>query len=366
LKKIFISAGDLSGDIHASRLMAELQKLVPGVEFHGLGGSAMQRRGLKPIVPLEEISVVGFWEVVKKYSFFRKLLDRCKNMLASGEFDAFIPVDYPGFNIKLAGYARSRRVPVHYFIAPQLWAWGSGRARKLTGCVDRLLVVFPFEKSYFEKFNIKTEYIGHPLLDDPDFDNVNYDLSNREKRIALLPGSRRQEIERHGELFTDTIKILSKELPGWKFGIAASGLLDESLYSQMLAAGDAELFKSSRLLMKSSRAGVVKTGTSTLEAALCAMPFAMIYKTSPLTYFFGRRVVNLDYLGLVNILAKKPVAAEYIQHEATPEKISSEVIELINNKAKAETMLGQFREIRRLLGGSGASLRAAEIIANSI
>ncbi|MFP4527355.1 MAG: lipid-A-disaccharide synthase [Candidatus Kapaibacterium sp.] len=364
MTKIFISAGDLSGEQHAARLMAELRRIVPDVEFHGLGGRAMQREGLRPIVPLEEISVVGFWEVMKKYSYFRKLLNQCKDMLAGGEFDAFIPVDYPGFNIPLAGHARSKCIPTIYFIAPQLWAWGRHRTRKLTGCVDRLLIVFPFEEDYFRKFNIPAEYIGHPILDDPDFDDVDYSIEGRPKRIALLPGSRRQEIERHSPLFAELIELSQKELPGYKFGVAASSLLPESLYEPLLGAGDCELFTNSRELMKQSRAGVVKTGTSTLEAALCGMPFTMIYRTSPLTFRFGKYLVNLDHLSLVNILSKREIVREFVQSDATAANIAAEISRLVEDKSAANRMSDEFRSIRSLLGGKGASRRAAEIIAD--
>ncbi|TAL68018.1 MAG: lipid-A-disaccharide synthase [Bacteroidetes bacterium] len=363
MKKIFISAGDPSGDAHGARLMAEMKSLVPNIEFIGIGGNAMCNEGLKPIVSLQQVSVVGFWEVAKKYFFFKKLLKRCFNILKDEKIDAFIPIDYPGFNIRLASHAKQISIPVIYYIAPQLWAWGENRAKKLAEVTDILLSVFPFETDFFRKFGIRTDFVGHPLLDNTDFSVIPNNTDRNRNLIAFLPGSRKQEIQRHLPLLNSIANILRRTKPELEFGLSLSSTIDKKEYEPYLNDLNMwQLWDDSKSLMKKSYAGVVKTGTSTLEAALCNMPFAMILKTSPISYSLGKRLVKLDNISLVNILAGKKVINEFIQSDAKPEIISNEIISLHNNKNRYDDMQMDFSVIRHLLGEKGASKRAAEHI----
>jgi lipid-A-disaccharide synthase len=363
LKKIFISAGDPSGDAHGARLMTEIKSLVHDIEFIGIGGNAMCCEGLKPIVSLEQVSVVGFWEVAKKYFFFTNLLKRCAGILKEEKIDAFIPIDYPGFNIRLASQAKKIGIPVIYYIAPQLWAWGENRAKKLAEVVNLLLAVFPFESDFFRKYGIRTEFVGHPLLDNPDFAEIPKDADRNKNLIAFLPGSRKQEIVRHMPLFNSIAQILKQRKPELEFGLSISSTVNKKEYETYLKDFDIwKLFDDSKFLMKNAYAGVVKTGTSTLESSLCGMPFTMILKTSPLSYTLGKRLVKLDNISLVNILADRKVVNEYIQSEAEPENISDEIISLINNHHRYDDMQQEFSVIRNMLGEKGASKRAAEII----
>jgi lipid-A-disaccharide synthase len=367
LKKIFISAGDPSGDAHAARLMNSLKQLEPSLEFTGLGGPAMIAEGLNSIAKLEEISVVGFWEVAKKYFFFNELLNKCKNILKSGDIEAFIPVDYPGFNIRLAGFAKKLGIPVIYYIAPQLWAWGENRAKNLNKVVDILLTVFPFETEFFNKYGINTKFVGHPLLDSPDFENS----ANNEKRnnnlIAFLPGSRKQEIAKHMPLFNETARLLLKKKSGIEIGLSVSSSIERAEYQKYISLEPKwQLWDNARELMRTAGAGIVKTGTSTLEAALCGMPFAMVYKTSAISYLFGKKLVNLEHISLVNILANKKVVNEYIQSEAIPEKLVEEIINICDNEDRSRGLQYEFIKIREMLGGRGASGKAAAIIANEL
>ncbi len=361
LKTIFIVAGDQSGDTHAAKLMHELSQKIPLVKFIGIGGEAMERAGLRSLVPLSEISVVGFWEVAKKYRYFKRLIAQCEQIFNVENIDCFIPVDYPGFNLRLAGIAKKNNIPVYYYIAPQLWAWGASRAKKLAAVIDKLLVVFPFEVEFFRKFGIETEFVGHPLLDNEMFSQS----SERKKRIALLPGSRLQEVKKHIPIMRETVTIIEKELPEYSFGIATSPLIKKAVYKKMIPKSW-ELFSDSRALMKTSTLGIVKTGTSTLEAALCRLPFVMMYKTSSISYFLGKNLVQLPYISLVNILANKQIVPELIQQDATPQNIARNVIDLHNNQAKQGLMKVEFDEIRTLLGNPGASKRAADSILRSL
>jgi lipid-A-disaccharide synthase len=342
--------------------MRELKNLLPGVEFTGIGGENMEREGLKSLVALKEISVVGFWEVAKKYGFFKKLLKECGELLKTGDFDAFIPVDYPGFNMRLAAQAKLLKIPVIFYIAPQLWAWGKNRAKKLAAVVDKLLVVFPFEVEFFKKFGIDTEFVGHPLLDDPAFKNGFKSISERENRIAFLPGSRRQEVLKHLPIMEETAKILLKGLPDLQFSVAQSRSVSEEIYASSFKNLPITFEKDARVLMQKSRAGLVKTGTSTLEAALCGMPFAMMYQTSPVSYHLSKYLLTLDFIALPNILLKRKIVPELIQAEATPEIMARELLKIMRDEKIALKMQEDFGELRQLLGAEGASRQAAEVI----
>jgi lipid-A-disaccharide synthase len=360
-KIIFISAGDLSGDIHAANLMNALKALNPEIKFIGIGGNSMIEAGLESLIPLKDISVVGFWEVAKKYHIFRQLFKRCLDIMGKHKFVGFIAVDYPGFNIKLASEARQIGIPVVYYIAPQLWAWGANRAKNLSSVVDLLLAVFPFEVDFFSKFGIKAQYVGHPLLDLPDFDVQPINFVNREKNIVFLPGSRLQEIERHLPLINEIRALLIKSLPDYTFTVAKSPLIDPVLFSALLN-DDWIITNDSRATMMKAAAGVIKTGTSTLEAALCGLPFTMFYKTSYISYLMGKNLIKLEYLSLPNILTGSAIVKEFIQKEATAAAISDEVVKIVQNADKWTNLYENLLSIKNLLGDQGASNRAAELI----
>ena len=362
MKKIFISAGDPSGEIHAARLMKQIKEQSGEVEFTGLGGENMIKEGLHPLAKLSDISVVGFWEVAKRYGFFKSLLNKCRNII-SKDIDIFIPVDYPGFNIRLAGYAKEAGIPVTYYIAPQLWAWGKNRAKKLGAVVDKLLVVFPFEVEYFRNFGIDAVFTGHPLMDDPVFADDPPGFGARKKLIALLPGSRDQEVKSHLPVLKKCADKIRATMPEYEFGIGVSRTVDERLYNDFIAVNDGfRLYENTREMMLQSRAGIVKTGTSTLEAALCGMPFAMFYKTSLLTYYMGRYLVNLPHISLVNIISGKAAVKEFVQNDFRPAAVAAEIGRIIKDDDYRNNMLGDFQSIRKELGGEGASKKAAEEI----
>ncbi|MFP4368084.1 MAG: lipid-A-disaccharide synthase [Candidatus Kapaibacterium sp.] len=361
--KIMITAGEPSGDLHAANLMKQIKQIEPDTRFIGIGGERMSAEGLESIVPMKEMSVVGFWEVVKRYRFFREVLNRAKELIKNEKPDVYIPVDYPGFNMNLAYFAKSAGTKVIYYIAPQLWAWGSGRAKKLKGSVDKLLVVFPFEEEYFGKFGLDAEFTGHPLLDISAFEEMPRSPEDRENLIALLPGSRQQEIERHLPLFEESCSIISREIHDVEFGLAKSSLADESVYLDFLKNNKTcTLYASSSDLMHKAKAGIVKTGTSNLEACLAGMPFVMVYKASPFTYFMGKRLVNLPYLSIINILLNEAVIDELIQKDASARKIATLTKNIYIDSEKQKEIYDIFMKVRNLLGKGGGSEKAARII----
>ncbi len=367
-KTIFIVAGEPSGDLHGAKLMSSLKKTLGNVRFIGIGGNAMEAEGLNSIVRLNDISVVGFWEVAKKYLFFKNLLNRCATLLHDENVDMFIPVDYPGFNMRLSEFAKQKNIPVFWYIAPQLWAWGKKRAKSLAQCVDTLMVVFPFEVDFFKQFGIETTFVGHPLLDDPIFTYEQEEKETTTKVLALLPGSRKQEIYRNLPTMLQAASIVSKSIKT-EICIAVSSTVSENVYRDVMnlhSEINVSISSDSRELMKKADVGIIKTGTSTLEAALCNLPFAMMYKTSALSYRIGKHLVNVPFIALPNILLKREVVREFVQEKAIPEAIAQETIELLNDKGKRKQLRTEFNKIRTILGGAGASDNAAKIITDAM
>jgi len=365
LKRFFILAGEPSGDIHGARLMAALREQHGEVEFVGIGGENMIKQGLDSIIPLEQMSVVGISEVLKKILFFREVMFLCRNHLKNGNFDAFIPVDYPGFNLRLAGYAKKMGIPVLYYIAPQLWAWGKNRTNKLKNSVDLLMVVFPFEVDFFGELGIKTVFVGHPLLDDPDYIPDFPQRRDRDYAIAIFPGSRKQEILKHISLVKHIVRKLNLRLPEYEIRIAISKASDKSYYKKIKKSFPGIILSDNpKELMRTSMAGIIKTGTSNLEAALLGLPINMFYKTSFLSYWLGRYLVNLEHLSLINILPQKNIINEYIQHKAKADLIVDDILDIIQNEQRYTQIQDTYKEIRKMLGEKGASQRAAKEILN--
>ncbi len=350
--KIFISAGEQSGDIHAAKLMDSLKKREAHIEFIGFGGEMMTRQGLKPLADINEMSVVGFWEVAKKFNYFLGLLNKVEEIFKSFKFDAVILVDYPGFNIKIAKLAKKYNFKVVYYIAPQLWAWGEKRARILTDYVDLLLCVFPFEVEFFKKFDLNVKFVGHPLLDEKIFQDRVLSYDERENYLALMPGSRNQELKKHLSIFEKiSINFIEKN-PDFKVAISLPSNINRDSIKNFLT--DYTLFNDSREMLKISKIGLIKSGTSTLEAALLGLPFIMVYKTSFLTYWYGKKIVNLPYLSLPNILSKNFLIEEFIQN-IDYKLISSKLSQIISSRKEYDKLQENLLKIKLNLGNSGAS-----------
>lgn len=360
--RVFIIAGESSGDLHASRLMREIRLMHPQVEFTGIGGSAMTAEGLHSLVPLSELNVVGFAEIARNYPRLQRILTSTCTSLLSHKPDVVIPVDFPGFNTRVSAFAKEHSIPVMWYIAPQLWAWGKNRAASFARSIDELLVVLPFEEKFFQQFGIVTHFVGHPLLDDPHFTEPPPDLASRDHLVAFLPGSRKQEISRHMPLLREVALLLRKQDASLRFGLARSRSIDPALLQHYNSDNLFTIYDDARALMKSAKVGCIKTGTSTLEAALCGLPMCSIYKTSEFTYRLGRLLVKVPSIALPNILANKPIVREFIQQEATAKTIGNELMRLLHDAQAAATMTNEFAELRSRLGKSGASRRAAEHI----
>lgn len=353
---VLITAGDPSGDAHAARLMAEFRLNVPTVKFIGFGGPEMEMQGLQTVAKMKDLAVTGFWEVAKRYSYFRNLLNTCEELLNKHKPDLVIPVDYPGFNIRLAKRAHDRNIPVIWYIAPQLWAWGKDRAKTLAQVADSLLVVFPFEVEYFRQFGIDTHCVGHPLLDQVDLDST----GERDGSVLILPGSRTHEVKKHVPILRDTLRLLRKRGIESTVVAKAGNVPLEAL--QPLVDEGALISTSSRETMCTASAGMIKAGTSTLEAAVLGLPSATFYRTSWISYIMGKRLITVNSVTMANLLLNRNVINEYIQNDAQPDKLAAEIETLLGNEKRRTELRHVTEEVRSILGGPGAAKRAAEKI----
>ncbi len=367
MKKIFIVAGDPSGDVHAARLMEAMKQIDEDLVFRGIGGSAMIKQGLETVAPIEKMSVVGFWEVAKKYGYFKRVFNECVKIFDGVRPDVFIPVDYPGFNIGLAKEARKRNIKTIYYIAPQLWAWGRNRAKKLSRRIDLLLAVFPFEVEFFKNYGINVEFVGHPLLDNPVFASPAPNFESRDKMISFFPGSREQEIKKHLPIMKAVGEEIEKTNSGFEIAFSRSNSVDSKIFGEFLKdKPEWKIYDDSIELMRKSRAGVVKTGTSNLEAALCGMPFVMIYKTSFLSYRLSKILIELPFISIINILADKRIISEKIQNGIDVKEIAEQIAATASEKETFDKHAEEFKEIKKSLGENGASKKAAEIILDNL
>jgi len=361
---IFITAGDPSGDAHAARLMAEIRKHIPTVVFEGFGGPEMELQGLRSLAHIRDLAVTGFWEVAKRYRFFRSLLNRCDDAIARTRPVAFIPVDYPGFNMRLAARVRARtsqRVPVLWYIAPQLWAWGERRAAKLAAAVDRLFVVFPFEVEFFARHGIRAEYVGHPLAE-----AIPQTIPERvQGEVLLMPGSRAQELHHHVQLLADVVDAVRARRSDVSFVVARARNIDRRALQPLLSRGIA-CVDDAHAAMQTASAGIIKAGTSTLEAAFRGLPFATFYRTSPLSFAISKRLVTVTSVTMMNLLLDRNVVHEYIQHDATPQQIAREIEDLLDNTARRSELATAMSDVRQMLSGEGASKRTASLIVEAL
>jgi lipid-A-disaccharide synthase len=287
---------------------------------------------------------------------------RCVQAIQRTRPVAFIPVDYPGFNMRLAARVRSRRLPVVWYIAPQLWAWGEGRAADLAAVVDRLLVVFPFEVEFFARHGITADHVGHPLME-----TILHEPARTRDRssVLLMPGSRRQEVHHHVPILARTIEHCLLDDPSIHVRVARARNIDVRSLEPLVRMG-ATLVDDAAEAMATSGAGLVKAGTSTLEAALRGLPFATFYRTSALSYQVSKRLVNVSSITMMNLLLRRNVVHEYIQSGATPENLAAEVRALLTDDARRAELAAATDEVRTLLAGEGASARAAEIVAEVV
>ena len=372
-KKIFFIAGEPSGDLHAAHLARALLQLQPGLKLVGFGGSEMKSAGVEILEDPTRIAVMGFAEVLRHLSEFRRLFRRAVEILDELEPDLVVLVDYPGFNLRFAREVKKRGIRLVYYISPQIWAWDPGRIRTIRRLVDRMIVVFPFEKTLYERNSVPVSFVGHPLLDQVKLPSQSrlqilekLGLEDGMPVIGILPGSREGEIrrllptllaacERMKEALPSTARFLLIKTPNLPWEIYQQALRRSSLNPKVLERWDYDGMYCCDLVL-------VTSGTATLECALLDRPMLIVYKTSWPTYLISRALIRIQMIGLVNIVAGRKVAPEFIQHRANPPAIAREALELWTFVQKRQAMKEALGQVRASLGTPGASRRAAETI----
>jgi lipid-A-disaccharide synthase len=364
--KYYIIAGEASGDLHGSNLIRELKKKDADADFRCWGGDKMEVAGATLVKHYKELAFMGFIEVIRNLRTILKNIRFCKEDILQYKPDALILVDYPGFNLRIAEWAKQQGYKVIYYISPQVWAWKENRVKLIKKCVDKMLVILPFEKLFYEKWNYEVEYVGHPLVEVLE-DHINKEQPTPNpqprKTIALLPGSRQQEILKKLPIMLE----VSKHFPNYQFVVAKAPGLEDSFYEQLLAPYTnvtAVADQTYDLLMR-AEAALVTSGTATLETALFGVPEVICYKGNALSYQIAKRLIKIKFIGLVNLIMDKEVVKELIQDELTVENLKRELDGLLNDAAKRERVKKDYGDLKALLSQGGhASANAAESIYN--
>lgn len=363
---VLLLAGEESGDQHAAAVARALRERWPDVELVGLGGRRMEAEGVRLLAGLDRLAVMGFAEVLVHLPFFWKLERRIRRLLDEERVDLVLPVDYPGFNLRAARHARRRGVPVLYFIAPQVWAWKRKRATRLARDADHVAVILPFEEELLRSAGADVTFVGHPLLDlsprSPEREAFcrAIDVDPERPLLALFPGSRKQELNRHLPLFRKTVERIRRRRADVQPVVARAG----SVPPAWLEGAPWPRTDDGRSLLRHAVAGIVKSGTSTLEAALETTPFVTVYRTNPVTHFLARRLVDVDHIALANLVAGRRVVPELIQSDATPERLTREILPLLDpSSERRRRVVDGLRSVRAKLGEPGAAGRVAELAA---
>lgn len=363
-----IIAGEASGDMHGARLVRAIKKRSPEAFVFGVGADAMQGEGARIIVDSRELSVVGLTEVISKLATIYRAMGLVKKSLHRLRPDLLILIDFPDFNFRVAAVAKKLKIPVLYYISPQIWAWRQNRVKKIKRLVDHMAVILPFETSFYRDHGVPVTFVGHPLLDRiPTAVDHESKCSDSEKPvIGLLPGSREKEVTTLLPVMLQAAQRISHSLPAAKFLVSCSTSIEEDLleaiFRQYTGSLDVSIIKGPvEPIFKESCVLVGASGTVTLEAALYGTPTIIVYKVSPLSYWLGKRLIKVDFIGLVNLIAKKQLMPELIQEDASPQTIAETVIRMLSEPEKLRQLEKELLGVRELLGGAGASDRVAEI-----
>lgn len=367
--KFFIIAGEASGDMHGSNLVNAIKKQMPDANFRGFGGERLMSSGVEIIRDLDKLNIMGFLEVVQNLGTIRESFRICKEAMEKERPDAIILIDYPGFNLRMAKWAKQRGIRVFYYISPQVWAWKESRVKEMKKHIDRLMVILPFEKEFFANRGMEVDFVGHPLIDEIETRGLTSDVRHqtsdlrKENVIALLPGSRKQEINH----ILPVMLELQGKFPDCQFVIGKAPSMDESFYREGFQLGQAEISTegTSKLLAR-SKAALVASGTATLETALLNVPQVVCYKASAISVMIARQLIKVPYISLVNLILNKPSVKELIQDDMTVENISAELKLLLEPSERKTQMEADYRELWTILGGGGASEKAAALIANDM
>ena len=365
--KYYIIAGEASGDLHGSNLITELKKQDPQAGIRCWGGDLMAAAGAHVVKHYKDLAIMGFAEVLMNLRTIFRNLDFAKKDILAYQPDALILIDYPGMNMRIAKWAHGLRAfPIIYYISPQVWAWKEGRVKQIREHVDKMLVILPFEKDFYKKWDFEVEYIGHPLVEVVDGvrDRAAQNPAHTpftKPVIALLPGSRKQEILKKLPVMLQASKLF----PDYQFVVAQAPGLDAAFYSTQLAGypNVAAVSNLTYALLLTAKAACVTSGTATLETALFGVPEVVCYKGSPISYQIARRLIRVKYISLVNLIMDKLVVKELIQDELTPQNLQRELEDLLHNPTRQQQLAADYHDLKALLSQGGhASANAARSI----
>ena len=371
--KYYIIAGEASGDLHGSNLMKAILQNDHKAEIRFWGGDLMQAVGGTLVKHIRDLAFMGFVEVVANLRTVLKNIALCKKDILDFRPDAVIFIDYPGFNLKIAKFTHSQGFKNFYYISPQVWAWKKGRIKTMRRVLDKMYVILPFEKPFYDRNNVENvEFVGHPLLDAiAEFDKntcLADDFRTRNRLdhrpiVALMPGSRRMELRK---MMPDMCRLASNH-PEYQFVIAGMRLLGDKMYTPFVHSDNVSVvYDQTYPLLKSAFAGVITSGTATLEGALFNLPLVVCYKANALSVFIAKRFAKVNYISLVNLIADKPVVKELIQNDLNPSELESEFRKITVDERYRHTLRHKYAVIREQLGGVGASQRTANSILASI
>ncbi len=365
--KFYLVAGEASGDMYGALLIDAIRERVPDATFRGCGGDRMEAAGASLLLHYRDLAFMGFKEVLGNLQQIFRYLRACKTDIQNEQPGTVILIDYPGFNLRIAAFAKKRGFRVVWYISPQVWAWKANRVYKLRKYVDEMITILPFEPEFYRKYNMKVHYSGHPLLDvadktrkDPGF-FAKHNLDEK-STIALIPGSRKQEIYKMLPIMLEACE----DFPGFQYAIACAPGIDPEFYKVFTQNHpNARLVENDAWqLMLHARAGMVTSGTATLEAALFGLPQVVCYKGSRISFWLGRMLVNVPYISLVNLILERKAVEELIQQKFTTANLVNALQPLTTQSAPQLKMLDDYRELRKRLGGVGATQKAADIICN--
>ncbi len=362
--KYYIIAGERSGDLHGSNLIKELRKKDPDAQIRGWGGNMMQEAGMDLVKHYQEMAFMGFAEVIANLFKILGFIRECKADIQRYQPDVLILIDYAGFNMRIARFGKKRGVKVFYYISPKIWAWNQGRVHGIKKAVDRMFVIMPFEEDFYNRFEYKVDYVGNPVNDsvtdhvvDPDFRTKN--KLNNKPIVAILPGSREQEIE-------NMLHIMLQVLPSFRdfqFVVAGVSTFSEEYYKQHNKDQNIKvIYDQTYDLLANSQAALVTSGTATLETALFDVPQVVCYKTSAISYAIGKRVIKVPYISLVNLIADRQVVTELIQDELTSKRIVAELKSLLFDKALIKQQKTGYSLVKQKIGTFRTAERAAELM----
>ncbi|MEN6622387.1 MAG: lipid-A-disaccharide synthase [Smithella sp.] len=369
-KTVMIIAGEASGDMHGASLVREMLKIDPNLNFYGIGGKKLQDAGVKLMVHVSEMAVVGLTEVFFKLSKFIKVMNLMKKSLDDVRPDLVILIDFAGFNLRFARAVYKRGIKIFYYISPQVWASRKGRINLIKKIVNKMAVILPFEVDTYREKGFPVEYVGHPLLDlvhqnySKDELRKKFNLSINKTIIGLLPGSRMSEVEKLLSEMLKAAAILSQRIPDIQFVLPLADTLKEDDVAKIISQTSLKIniiSGNTYEVISCIDLAIVASGTATLETALLGIPMIIVYKISPLTYFIGKMVVTVKNIGIVNIIAGKTIVPELIQHEATGVHIAEEALSILTDGKRKQEMIKQLAAIRSKLGKPGAAMRAAKL-----